>query len=149
METITPPSHEKDTELNFLPLVDQDYEILCTFWNAWAFSIPPKNCLPNNGLGGIKIIDANGTIVCAGFLYETNSGIAWLEFIISNPSVRDRTVRNDALILLISLLTIEAEEKGFSAVFASITSKSLIEKYEQVGYKKNPISSTELIISLK
>jgi hypothetical protein len=136
-------------ELNFLPLEGSDYDILCEYWKWWKFSIPPKDCLPNNGLGGIKIVDDTGAIICAGFLYETNSGIAWLEFIISNPYIKDRTVRSDALIMLISYLTIEADEKGFKAVFASITHKALIKKYVQVGYTKNPINSTELVIALR
>lgn len=136
-------------ETNFSQLEDKDYDILCGFWKAWKFSAPPKNCLPNNGLGGIKIITEEGIIICAGFLYETNSGIAWIEFIVANPEIKDRTTRREALVLLISMLTILAEEKGFSAVFASITNESLIEKYEQVGFTKNPISSHELTIALK
>lgn len=136
-------------ELNFAYLEEGDYEKLCEFWNFWKFSIPPKDCLPNNGLGGIKIIDETGTIICAGFLYETNSGLSWLEFIISNPNIKDKKARSDSQIMLISHLTVEAEEKGFKAVFASITHKGLIEKYEQVGYTKNPINSTELYMSLR
>ena len=100
-------------ELNFLPLEENDYETLCIFWNFWNFTIPPKNCLPNNGTGGIKIVDANNTIICAGFLYETNSGIAWLEFIVLNPFIKDKKMRYNAQIELISLLTVEAEEKGY------------------------------------
>jgi hypothetical protein len=136
-------------ELNFTSIEEQDYEILCEFCKFWKFSIPPKNCLPNNGTGGIKIIDENGTIICAGFLYETNSGIAWLEFIVSNPTIRDKKIRHEAQILLISMLTVIAEEKGFTAVFASITNKNLIEKYVEVGYTKNLINSSELYIALK
>lgn len=136
-------------ELKFLPLQDYDYEVLCDFWDWWKFPAPPKKCLPNNGLGGIKIVNEFNTIICAGFLYETNSGIAWLEFIVSNPYIKDRKIRHEAQILLISMLTIEAEEKGFTAVFASITNKSLIKKYIEVGYTKNPIGSVELTIAVK
>jgi hypothetical protein len=136
-------------EMNFLPLQESDYKTLCKFWKWWKFSIPPKNCLPNNGLGGIKIVDNTGAIICAGFLYETNSGIAWLEFIVSNPYIKDKKLRHDAQIQLIALLTVEAEEKGFTAVFASITHKSLIEKYIEIGYTPNPIPSTELVMALK
>jgi hypothetical protein len=136
-------------ELNFLQLEEKDYDVLCDYWKAWNFPAPPKSCLPNNGLGGTKIVNEDGVIICAGFLYETNSGISWLEFIVSNPDIKDRETRNDALILLISMLTIEAEEKGYTAVIASLTNESLIKKYEQVGYTKNPISSFELTIALK
>jgi hypothetical protein len=136
-------------ELDFLPLQEADYGKLCKFWKWWKFSIPPRNCLPNNGLGGIKIVDKTGEIICAGFLYETNSAIAWLEFIVVNPFIKDKKLRYDAQIQLISLLTVEAEEKGFSAVFASITHKNLIEKYVEVGYTPNPIPSTELVIAVK
>jgi hypothetical protein len=135
-------------ELQFKTLENQDYDTLCTFWKQWGFFAPPKDCLPNNGLGGIKIITPDNIIVCAGFLYETNSRIAWIEFIVANPEIKDKTIRHNALIELISLLTIEAKEKGYSAVFASITNQSLINKYVEVGYTKNEIPSTELTIKL-
>lgn len=134
--------------LSFLPLQESDYNRLCKFWKWWKFSIPPRECLPNNGLGGIKIVDETGEIICAGFLYETNSKIAWLEFIVSNPFVKDKKIRYDAQIELISFLTVEAEEKGYTAVFASVTHKSLIEKYIKVGYTPNPVNSTELVMAI-
>lgn len=133
--------------LNFSQLEEQDYETICEFWNFWNFSPIPRNCLPNNGLGGLKMTDDQGTIICAGFLFETNSGIAWIDFIVANPSIKDKKVRYDAQIELISLLTVEAEEKGFSAVFASISNPHLIKKYVEVGYTPTP-NTTELIIKL-
>jgi hypothetical protein len=134
-------------ERKFLPLEESDYEKICEFWDFWNFAHIPRNCLPNNGLGGLKIVDDQGIIICAGFLYETNSGIAWLDFIVLNPYIKDRKVRYDAQIELISLLTVEAEEKGFSAVFSSVTNKHLIKKYVEIGYTTTP-NATELIIKL-
>ncbi len=136
-------------ELFFAPLENEDYEILCEYWKFWKFPAPPKKCLPNGGTGGIKLVNEEKEIVCAGFLYETNSGIAWLEFIVSNPNIRDKNIRHDALVQLISFLTIEAEEKGFDVVFTSIINENLIKKYEEVGYTKNTMKSTELSIVLK
>lgn len=136
-------------ELKFLPLDENDYDVLCEYWKQWNFPAPPKKCLPNNAQGGIKIINDEGVIICAGFLYESNSAVAWIEFIISNPNIKDRELRHRSLVELISFLTVEAEEKGFSAVVSSLNNQSLIEKFVEVGYTKSTLPSTEVSIVVR
>lgn len=135
-------------ELIFKPIEPEDYETFCRFWNFWKFPIIPREFLPENGTGGIKICNERNEIICAGFLYQTNSKIAWIEFIVSNPEIKDKKVRHDSQIELISLLVVEAEEKGFKAVFSSVVNPSLINKFFEVGFTKNKGNSTELMIAL-
>ncbi len=125
-----------------------DYEKFCEWWAYSRFPAPPKEYLPNHGFGGLKITDENGIDVCAGFLFETNSSLAWLEFIVASPEIRDKEVRKEALTDLIRYLTVHAQQKGFKSVFASLTSKSLIEKYIEVGYTASLPNHTELTIKL-
>ena len=88
---------------------ENDYEKFCKWWKFWRWKPIEKVLLPNNGLGGLKITDENGVDVCVGFLYETNSGIAWIEFIISNPEIKDTEIRS----LLTDLqVTVDLEVDG-------------------------------------
>lgn len=135
-------------DLIFKQIEEDDYDTLCEFWKFWKFPIIPKEFLPENGTGGIKICNEHDDIICAGFLYQTNSKIAWIEFIVSNPEIKDKKVRHDSQIELISLLVVEAEEKGFKAVFSSVVNPSLINKFAEVGFTKNKSNSTELMMAL-
>ncbi|MBP9793951.1 MAG: hypothetical protein KBC56_08135 [Flavobacterium sp.] len=123
-----------------------DYEKFVDWWKWNRFPIPPSRMLPNNGLGGLKIVSDGGIDICAGFLFETNSGIAWIEFIVANPDIKDKKIRHESQIMLIANLTVEAEEKGFEAVFSSVKNPSLIKKFIEVGYTPN--QTTELMIKI-
>ena len=95
-------------------LIEQsDYNQFCKWWNYWNFPIPSKEVLPNDGIGGLKLTDENGIDLIAGFLYETNSGISWIEFIVSNPNIKDRNIRKEAKKNIILYLSLLAKEKGY------------------------------------
>lgn len=128
-------------------ITSQDYDILHSFWKTWKFPPPPPEFLPDNGLGGLKIV-MNGEIVCAGFLYETNSKVAWLEFVVSNPNIKDRDLRHKALVDLIRYLTVQAEMKGYKYVFSSLRNPSLTDKFKEVGYSASKPNHTEVVIKL-
>jgi hypothetical protein len=129
-------------------LQEEDYNKFVNWWIFMRFPVPPKESLPNNGLGGIKLTDENGIDCCVGYLFETNSNLAWLEFIVANPNIKDNDIRHKMLVELIATLTLQARNKGFKAVFASISNENLIKKYLEVGYIASKIKTTELIINL-
>jgi len=129
-------------------LVESDYEVLVEYWKWSRFPPPPKEMLPNMGLGGMMVADENGNNICAGFLYNTDSALAWIEFIVANPQIKDREIRRKGLVFLIESLTNEARELGYFAVFASIKVESLIQRYIEAGYSADGKKSTELVIRL-
>lgn len=136
--------------MNFIskPLTSEDYKILTEYWKFWRFTPPPQSILPDNGLGGIMILDESGQNLCAGFLYETNSKIAWIEYIVSNPNEKDKKTRNESLKYLILELTSIAEEKGYIATFSSIKNENLINKYIECGYVPSLGKCTELTFKI-
>jgi len=127
---------------------ETDYDKFVEWGKFFKFPFPPKNMLPSNGFGGLKLTNKEGIDICAGYLYETNSDIAWLEWIISNPSVKNKVVRKEALTELIYYLTLHAKQKGYKAVFSSIKEVGLIEKYKKNGYSESNRNSKEMIINL-
>lgn len=121
---------------NILPINTNDYEdILSGWWKDWGFEVPPKDFLPDNGCGGIIVYDEN-IPVCAGFLYTSNSGVAWVEWIISNKNYRKKPQRKEALVLLIDTLGNIAKKIGYKYLYSPLKGDSLIKIYESLGYVK-------------
>lgn len=110
--------------MRFIQL-DKDYDTLSSWWKAYKFPVVPQDSLPKNGF----IIDNT----CAGFIYCTDSNIAWLEFIVANPSI-SRAERQNGLKDLISGLTGLAKELGYSHVFTSTNHPGLEKLLVETGY---------------
>ena len=63
-------------------LEEGDYEkILVNWWNDWGWEPPKKDFLPEDGKGGMIIYDGD-IPVCAGFIYVTNSKVAWVQALV-------------------------------------------------------------------
>ena len=58
--------------------------------------------------------------VCAGFMYITNSKVAWVDWIISNKEYTKKPQRKDAIKLLVSALTDICKTAGSKYVYALI-----------------------------
>jgi hypothetical protein len=131
-------------EFNIRLLNDSDYEdTLIGWWEDWKWTAPPKESLPNNGLGGFMI--SKGEVdVCAGFAYFTNSNLAWCEFIVSNKKYKDKD-RNDAIELLINTIVEACKNAGYKTIFTSVSNQNLINKYQNCGFIKTQEGATEMI----
>jgi hypothetical protein len=126
-------------------LNENDYEdILVKWWKDWGFTPPSKEFLPENGAGGIMIMD-DGIDVCAGFIYLTNSSVSWVDWIISDKGYRRNPKRREALSLLILTLTNICKNIGNKYVYALIKNDALINLYEDLGYTKADTHTKELI----
>ena len=129
-------------------LNDNDYEqSLAIWWKKWRWTPPPKDMLPGEGKGGF-MVSSDGVDICAGFLYLTNSKTAWLEYIISNFDYKDKEKREEALNMLIETLIDLAKVNNIKYIYASLRSKSLIEKYEKNGFNKGNSGCQEMVMSL-
>ena len=135
-------------ELYIRELNETDYdEILVGWWKDWGWDAPLKDFLPRDGRGGIMVLD--GEIpVCAGFMYITNSKVAWVDWIISNKEYTKKPQRKDAIKLLVSALTDICKTAGNKYVYALIKNESLINTYQELGYVKGSNYTTEMIKKL-
>lgn len=116
-----------------------DYATLKRWWEAHDWKPLPRDCLPSIGsiAGGI----------CAGFLYRTDSKLALIEYIISDPSSSKKD-RKEAVRLVIEDLTDKATDLGYIAIYTSTTSPSLINHYKNVGFKVTDTNITSLVRSI-
>jgi hypothetical protein len=132
-------------DLYIRELNESDYDnILVAWWKQWGWEPPQRDFLPDNGKGGVIVYDQD-TPICAGFMYITNSKVAWVDWIISNKEYTKKPHRKDAIKLLVSTLTGICKNTGSKYVYALIKSRHLIETYEQLGYIKGDRYTSEMI----
>ena len=128
-------------------LNEEDYDnILVGWWKDWKKTPPPRDVLPDNGTGGFIVYDGN-IPVCAGFMYNTNSSMVWIEFIISNIRYKDRGKRTEALMLLDLTITTLAKnlEKKYVYSLLKPNSKHLMRVSKLQGYRFNGERYNEMI----
>lgn len=132
-------------ELNIRQLEEGDYEnILKGWWKDWGWTAPTKDFLPDDGKGGMIVYDGEIPI-CAGFMYLTNSKVAWVDWIISNKEYKKKPHRREAITLLVDTLTKIANDTGNKYCYALIKNQSLIETYKDLGYVKGDEYVGEMI----
>tara|TARA_R100000734_G_scaffold19150_1_gene18640 strand:- start:3129 stop:3539 length:411 start_codon:yes stop_codon:yes gene_type:complete len=132
-------------KFNIIPLKYEDYDnILVGWWKDWGWEAPMREFLPQDGEGGIIVYDGD-TPVCAGFLYNTNSKVAWVDWIISNKQYRVKPNRKEAIELLIDSLTNMAKGMGKGFTYALIKHDGLIKTYESLGYTQGDSYNKEMI----
>ena len=125
-------------ELSLRALKESDYEDMSSWWKWWRWPEVSKDTLPMNGIGGLMVYK-DDILIVAGFLYLSNSKVAWLDWIVSNPQYR-QSDRKDALEVLIMGLEDVAISQGYNTIISIARNKSLINIHEQLGYTvdKNP-----------
>ena len=130
-------------KLKLRRLEESDYDTLVTWWKDWKWEAPPRDFLPENGTGGFMVSN-NDSDICAGFIYLTNSKIAWIEFIISDKQYKEED-RNEAIQFLINSLSGVAEETGAKYGYAILKNKSLMKYYEEANFTVTGDNNTEMI----
>lgn len=118
------------------------YPTLERWWKAHEWAPVPADSLPSTG---IVVAADDGTLVCAGFLYATDSPLCWLEWVVADPESATET-RSAALDVLISSLLFIAKERGFKQVFTFARHQRLIGRYQaHFGFIPADTGMTNLI----
>ena len=131
--------------MNVRKLNSEDYEnILVGWWGDWGWPAPERDFLPEDGEGGLMVLDGDVPI-CAGIFYTTNSKAAWVDWIISSKTYNIKPTRKEAIRLLIQSLTQECKNNGSKYTYALIKHPSLIDVYKEVGYIQGDSYTTEMI----
>ncbi len=118
----------------------EDYKKLVDWWKFWRFPAPKMKMLPNEMEDGVMVYDDN-TDLCAGFFYRTFSSFCWVEWIVVNPEIKDKNVREEAIKYTIHSIINLAEKMGFEAVFTSVKHQSLINKLAECGFQKADVAT--------
>jgi hypothetical protein len=121
------------------PVEFSDYVLLCSWWLAWGWAAPAPAMLPPTGY----IVEVEGKPVLAGFLYQADSALGWVEWVIGNPAFR--LERKQALPALLEAIAVEAKRRGIQALFTSSNHPGLIEGYKAAGFGITDQNVTHLI----
>lgn len=119
----------------------KDYDnILTKWWKDWRWTPPPFDSLSDCGV----IASKDGVDICAGFIYFTNSKMAWIEYIVSNFEYKEKD-RKEIIEYTISILSSIANDKGFKYIYTSLNNNSLIDRYSNCGFQKGSSDCQEMI----
>jgi hypothetical protein len=134
-------------ELKVRALQESDWETLQLWWNLWKWPVMSKDMLPLNGCGGLMIYKEE-KLIAAGFLYLSNSKVAWLDWIISSPSYKEKD-RREALELLILSLEEVARQQDYNIIISIARHKGLINTHRKLGYTVDDSASYEISKKIK
>ncbi len=129
--------------MNMRKLTEADYETLAKWWKIWKWPPVEKDFLPDNGTGGF-VVEKEGIMIVAGFVYVTNSKAVLLEWIISNPEYREDD-RDMAITSFIKAIEMVIKEWGYKYIFSIGRTKALIEKHKELGYHVDKEPSYEIV----
>lgn len=130
--------------LRLRKLTEEDYPTLVSWWKGWNWSPIPQDFLPENGTGGAVVLSEEGVPICAGFVYSTNSKVAWVDWIISNHEYKGDD-RDEAIDFLLSTLTEYCKAMDAKYIYALLKHNGLIGRYEKLGFIKADSYNTEMI----
>lgn len=116
--------------------IERDYQEYSSWFSHLGYDAPSKPMLSTLGFTVHKDID-----ICSGFLYISNSSLAYIEFVIANPKAK-REDRKESVRKLLTHLQDVAKSKGYEIIMIITAtpgfSKNLVENF---GYIKGPVST--------
>ena len=110
--------------------------MLVGWWNAHRFPPPPQHLLPATGF----LCDG----IAAGFLYLTNSPIAWMEWVVCDPTA-PKEKRGPAIDALIDHLCLLAKKSDSSVVFTAVTRRAFEKRLKSFGFVDGDRQTNHLI----
>jgi len=94
-----------------------------------------KDLLPKEGIGGLMVHFENIPIA-AGFIYLTNSKLAFINDIVYDKN-KDEKLLHNSLDLLIVAFEQSLKELGFKSIIVIGTNEMLNDSYKALGWKES------------
>jgi len=86
--------------------------------------------------------------LAACWLFTTNSGIYWIEYLTANP-LAPKEARRRALVDLIQWVSARAKDMGARAVFVSTPHPGAVRAYKEAGFTLSEGNASHLILKLE
>lgn len=120
--------------MNCRRALQTDYEEICRWWKAHGWSCVPIELLPSGW-----VVEKDGKMLCAGFLYiASNAPVGYLEYIVSNP---DNGLKENykAIDYLMDEIVKFAKYSLVKAMFARVHQRGLEKLYNKHGFKSGDV----------
>lgn len=124
-------------------LTDNDWELLVSWWKGWGWPVVPKDILPDQGTGGI-MVEHEDKPLAAGFIYWSNSGLCWFDWVIADHQ-GNRRARPFAVKFLIETAEKMVKDAGKSCIMSISRSNSLLKIHKKLGWNVDEKPSYEMI----
>jgi hypothetical protein len=111
--------------------VEKDYLVMQRWFSSRNFPAPEKEYLPK--IGGV--IEHEHQAVAIGFVFRTDTPIAIISHLVSDPAY-SKEIRRDAVDELVRGLFVVAKEWGYTAVSCATNIPKLGERFEKIGFIK-------------
>ena len=111
---------------------ERDIKIIDSWWPHWNEKPIIHELLPENGYGGL-VIERNGKIVAACYVYLTNSNMGYVDFLISDPKWKSRD-RWSVLLELFEACYNAAKDAGCTEVWATSLIPGVVKRCAALGY---------------
>ena len=105
------------------------YAVVAMWWEAHGQAPIPVELLPRLGFFVAS--------TCAGFLYQTDSGVAIMEGLISSPESHPQK-RDEALDAVTEALCAEAQKLGFHVVYGFTSNARVSTRGQRLGFNLQP-----------
>jgi len=123
-----------EEKYNVRPVKVEDYVDLIEWWKFYDHvEVPSSDILPNSGLGGL-VVEKEGRMIAAAYIYLTNSAIGYVDFLVSDPSYKGRD-RFEMITLLIDACSEVAVNQGCRIVWAMTTYDGVVRRCEKLGHE--------------
>lgn len=120
---------------------EKDHPVVAKWWEKHGWPVIPGFMLPPVGI--VATTD-HGEPMAAGWLYQSDSPISWMEWIVGDPDVGAQE-RGEALDVLIEALKNKADEVLKPLMFTSVRHEGLIERLKKHGFQINDGGMTNMI----
>lgn len=117
-------------------ITPEDRETLESWFTAHGWEMLPDESLPPTGY----MIEGH----CAVWLYHSATNIAWMEWLVGNPTVNKKQLWK-CINHLVKVVLEKSNEAGMPIVFTSVKHEGLIRAYENCGFKKTDTNMTNMI----
>ena len=124
-----------EQDINVRNIKNDNDEIINKWWWGHGETPPLLKQLPDNGLGGfIAEKGKEKKLIAVGYLYLTNSNIAYIDAAISNPDYKGRD-RYIIGVMIINELLRKASSLGYETVETTTFREGLIKRYKKMGWE--------------
>jgi len=117
---------KENLDIDIRPIRLDDYLELEKWWKLYEKHgevMPKKSLLPDDG--GYVVVK-EGRLVASCFLYLTNSAIGYIDYLIADPTYREKD-RLELLLVLAARVTAVAIDNGCESIWAMTKNKGVIE----------------------
>tara|TARA_R110001592_G_scaffold361088_1_gene670904 strand:- start:653 stop:1114 length:462 start_codon:yes stop_codon:yes gene_type:complete len=111
---------------------ESDYEFINDWWKKATNKTPPKReLLAGGGLHGLMACKDEKPVMCV-YLYTTNSKMGYCDYMIGDPSYREKD-RQDILLKLMVGSIKKASQLGYEDFWFLTKERGLLSKCEKLG----------------